>query len=71
MKTDTGKGSGPRERQYSKKSRLAYGESYERIFGKNCTGCGGKGYYYDVSKVDNKAVKTTCLLCSGTGKVRL
>lgn len=38
-------------------------------FGKTCTTCGGKGYHWD-EDLRKKMVKTTCLICNGTGKAR-
>ena len=66
--TGSGKGDLPREGQYSKESQVSYGEEYERIFGKDCGVCHGKGYLWDNCTLTKKMVKTTCLICKGTGK---
>ncbi len=58
-----GKGSGPREHQYSKAQQKTYGIGYERVFGPDCTVCRRKGYIYD-----DDAIKQVCPICKGTGK---
>jgi len=66
--TGSGKGSLPREGQFSKESQASYGAKYERVFGKDCSICQGKGYFWDNDNMTKKMIKTTCLICKGTGK---
>ncbi|KKN66040.1 hypothetical protein LCGC14_0475180 [marine sediment metagenome] len=61
----SGKGSGPREGQYSKQSRKAFAEGYDRIWG--CKVCNGKGFHLDYDSIQKRQVKTTCLICNGLG----
>lgn len=65
MAGQAGKGSGPRQGQYSGKSRKAFAEGYDRIWG--CTICGGKGFHLDYDKIQKKMLKTTCIICNGKG----
>jgi hypothetical protein len=44
-----------------------YDAGYERAFGKGCSICKGKGFHWDEDG-SGKTVKTTCLVCNGTGK---
>jgi DnaJ-class molecular chaperone len=68
MNGQAGKGS-----RFRPVNLLKYGAEYDRIYGIACSACGGKGYYYDVVDRGKKAeaVKTTCMLCNGTGKAKL
>ncbi len=65
MKGQAGKGG-----RYRPVDRERYGSEYDRIYGQTCTACGGKGYYWD-NDMRKKMVKTTCLICNGTGKVKI
>jgi len=67
-KTDYGKGDAPREHQYSAKSQKAFAEGYDRIYNK-CRICKGKGFHVDYDKIQRKPVKTTCIICYGSGKI--
>jgi DnaJ-class molecular chaperone len=68
MHGEAGKGSAPRQGQYSKKSRLAFAKGMDRIYGKDCSVCNGKGYHLDWDSVQYEVLKTTCIVCNGTGK---
>jgi hypothetical protein len=63
MKGEAGKGSGPREGQYSKKNMALYAKGYERACGRDCPTCRRRGYVYD----DN-CNKQVCPMCQGTGR---
>jgi DnaJ-class molecular chaperone len=67
--TGSGKGSGPRSGQYSKKSQTAFEEAHERIYGKECSPCRGRGYTWDFDKHNNMK-KHTCAACKGTGRIK-
>ena len=43
-----------------------YEEGYKRIF--TCDICDGKGYHYGWDGIQKKMLKTTCLICGGTGR---
>jgi DnaJ-class molecular chaperone len=64
MNGQAGKGS-----RYRPVNVTTYGSEYDRIFGQTCTVCGGKGYHWD-EDLRKQMVKTTCLICNGTGKVK-
>lgn len=67
--TGAGKGSGARLGQYSPRAIAAYSRGYERIFGRECSACRGRGFYYDEDQ-NGKMIKHNCLLCNGTGRVK-
>lgn len=71
MKATTGAGKGPlpREGQYSRKTQENFSKGYDRAFGEECSICKGKGYHWDKDGF-GKMVKTTCIMCKGTGKVK-
>lgn len=58
-------GKGSLQRPYDTKK---YEQNYERIFGKKCTACEGRGYHLDRCELTKKMLKTTCIFCKGTGK---
>ena len=64
--TNAGKGDWPRPVNKNK-----YGQNYDRIFGKQCSYCKGKGIYLDWSKLQKKYISTMCLFCGGTGKEKI
>jgi len=49
-------------------NKKRYDDNYIRIFGRTCDICGGKGYHTDFDKIQKKWIRTTCLICSGTGR---
>ena len=60
------KGSTPRPVNKEK-----YDANYERIYGKDCTACKKRGYHLDWDKMTMRMLKTTCLLCNGTGRCKI
>lgn len=60
-------GKGDKPRPANKK---VYDREYERIYGRECTACRGKGFHWDECTLTKKMVKTNCLLCNGTGKAK-
>jgi len=70
MSNGAGKGSGPRQGQYSKAQQEMYQKGYDRLW-KDCTICNAKGYHWDKDPNTGKMIKTTCLLCKGTGRTKV
>ena len=66
MKATTGSGKGDTPRPTNKQR---YDAGYERVFGHDCSVCHGKGYHWDKDTMTKKMIKTTCLICKGTGRV--
>jgi len=44
-----------------------YDKHYIKIFGERCDVCNGRGFHTDYDGVQKKWLKTTCLICNGTG----
>lgn len=66
MKATNGSGKGDTPRPVNK---VKYDAEYTRLFGEQCGICRGKGYHWDENKITGKMIKTTCIICSGSGKV--
>jgi len=49
--------------------KAKYDRNYDAIFNV-CSVCQGKGYHDDYNKEQDKWIRTTCLVCNGTGKRR-
>ena len=64
-----GKGSGPRVGQYSRRSVAAYSQGRERVYGKECTSCHGRGFTWEEDE-NNSMEKHVCVVCKGTGYIK-
>lgn len=63
-----GYGKGSIYRPLTKEQRDQYERNYDIIFGgKKCDVCGGEGFLEDAK---GNIIKTTCLICGGTGKLK-
>jgi len=47
--------------------KAKYDANYLRIFSEKCDACDGRGYYEDKPPNMKKKVRTTCIICNGTG----
>lgn len=63
-----GKGSGARLGQYSPRSIAAYSRGHERLYGRGCSPCRGRGYNWNENK-HGEMVKVTCTVCKGKGRI--
>lgn len=50
--------------------KARYDANYLRLFGEQCDVCHGRGYHEDVVPHMKQRVRTTCLICGGTGKLK-
>ena len=63
-----GKGDGPRESQYSRKTQEKYSIGYDRAFGKESIVCEGTGR---MERLDKGApFDGPCSRCNGTGRIK-
>ena len=52
---------------YRKVNKAQYDRNYLKIFGRKCDICSGRGWLSDEYR-HGKIIKTTCLICNGSGK---
>jgi hypothetical protein len=62
-----GAGKGDWPRPVNKKK---YDANYDRIFGRICTMCNGRGYFWDWCQMQKKMLKTSCIICGGKGRIK-